>query len=97
MYDHHNFYWFIVTEAFELQSNELYGVSLVTKYQGLKNDHHLQEFKENREVSTKLTEQPQRDEQLIGVEEKWSICCFYNFPHSNSGQCSLWSDLNCVT
>ena len=47
-----------------MQSNELYGVSLATKCQGLKSDHQLQEFKENREASTKLTEQPQSDEQL---------------------------------
>ena len=47
-----------------MQSNELYGVSLATKFQALKSDHQLQEFKESREVSTKLTEQPQSDEQL---------------------------------
>ena len=52
------------TETFELQSNELYGVSLATNLkqcQGLKSDHQLQEFKENREVST---EQQQSDEWL---------------------------------
>ena len=53
----------LATETFELQSNELYGVSLATKCQ-LRSDHQLQEFKENREVSTKLTEQPQSNEQL---------------------------------
>ena len=47
-----------------MQSNELYGVSLATNCQGSKSDHQLQEFKESREVSTKLTEQPQSDEWL---------------------------------
>ena len=47
-----------------MQSNELYGVSLATKYQGLDSDHQLQVIKESREVSTKLTEQPQSDEWL---------------------------------
>ena len=47
-----------------MQSNELYGVSLATNCQGSKSDHQLQEFKESRELSTKLTEQPQSDEWL---------------------------------
>ena len=47
-----------------MQSNELYGVSLATKCQELSSDHQLQVFKESREVSTKLTEQPQSDEWL---------------------------------
>ena len=42
----------------------LYGVSLATKSQGLQSDHQLQEFKERREVSTKLTEKPQSGEWL---------------------------------
>lgn len=45
-----------------MQSNELYGVSFATKYQGLNNsDHQLQVFKESREVPTKLIRQPQGD------------------------------------
>ena len=47
-----------------MQSNEWYGVSLATKCQELNSDHQLQVFKERREVSTKLTEQPQNDEWL---------------------------------
>ena len=42
----------------------LYGVCLATKSQGLQSDHQLQDFKESREVSTKLTEQPQNGEWL---------------------------------
>ena len=44
-----------------MQSNEMYGVSLTTEYQGLNDDHQLQVFKESREVSTKLIRQPQSD------------------------------------
>ena len=47
-----------------MQSDELYGVSLATKCQRSKSDHQLQEFKESREVPTKLTQQPRSDDWL---------------------------------
>ena len=77
----HNLCWFLPAEAFELQSNELYGVSLTTNCQESKSDHHLEAFKENREVLTKLTEQPQSDEWLeLKRNEAYVVSTTFQIP-----------------
>ena len=78
-----------------MQSNELYGNFLVKKFQ--KSDDQLQEFKETREVSTKLTEQPQSDEQLeLKKNEAYVSCQLPTVDNVAYGQIQnliVWLDL----